>query len=821
MSTLSPASQVAMAAVASAGGPPGEISRSGGSPREFSRAEPIPPGPSVAARAANGYTLLSNAVASMSRDGSIENEGAMKSVPARRRDYDMCIAFPYKAPEESSTGQKVNGDLKEEMMKHERESILKNLQNCGLHVHCFYSRDRDEIFCKIGANARKLRDTAARMKYRLQLKDEYLSGYAEYRNDFPGRPELHFQDRRMVNHIYKTHSLDDYPSEDAIFSTRDKILIVHHIIASKDRDCAGINVGHLLHNNDLVAYFPLHEDTQLKELASNKLAWVWMGTTHTMAVRDYFGEKVTLYYLFMAYYWKALLIPAGVSMIIQPIEWFYNTPDNISAVPFCIFISVWSVLLPHFWKRQEAKYSVQWGTLELVPEMEPCRPQFYGPMQINPVTNQVEPHYPWAKRVCQYFVSYTIIVVSGVALMLCAILFLVLRHMSQEWALPENMREHRILIFQVGLAVLVEIINSLLDKVAKVLNDWENHRTATEYDKHKLIKVMLFKFVNCFFVLYYVAFFKEKLNLFGMECIQNDCLVDLEYQLAAFVLVRITLSNAAEYLFPRLVATLRACSEKRKAYIHNMSNYSKLEMADMSAAEKQAKKEPYNSFDEFDDTLLAHGYATLFAASAPWVCAATLLWVMVEQVIDVKGLCEARRRPMPVQVANNQPWDTAFEMYGIIAAATNISLLVFASKQYIGNSIAERFFLWVYLAHIVLFFKMLVTVLLPEMPRSVETMRMKQEQQAHRCLENIHLEPEQDFSMTRQQKSAGTKVYEQDHHDIDAEDADPSLQMKRSAEGFTTGVFDSMPLLVVLLFLASGTLGIVTAILIRVADIPV
>jgi len=253
-----------------------------------------------------------------------------------------------------------------------------------------------------------------------------------------------------------------------------------------------------------------------------------MGSGHAMAVRDYFGEKVTLYFLFMSYYWKALLIPALLGVIVQPINWFSNTPDNITAVPFCILISVWSVLMPHFWKRQEAKFSIQWGTLDMVAEMEPCRPQFYGPMQINPVTNAVEPHYPWAKRVCQYFFSYTIILITGAILMTCVILGLILRHMSQTWAMPDNLHKNRIVIFQLLLAVVVEITNSLLSTMAKTLNDWENHRTSTEYDKHKLIKVMLFKFVNSYFVLYYVAFFKVKLNLFGMKCIQDDCLVGVE-----------------------------------------------------------------------------------------------------------------------------------------------------------------------------------------------------------------------------------------------------------------------------------------------------
>jgi hypothetical protein len=688
-------------------------------------------------------------------------------------------------------------------------------------VHCFYSRDRDEVFCKVGASAQKLRDTAARMNYKLQLKPEYLGGYAEYRNDFPGRPELHFQDRRTVGHIYKTFSLEDYPSEDAIFSTRDKITIVHHIISSKDRDCAGINIGQMMHNNDLKAYFPLHEDALLKDLTADKAAWLLMSSSHATLVRDYFGEKVTLYFLFMSFYWKALLIPAALGMIIQPINWFSNTPDNITAVPFCIFIAVWSVLLPHFWRRLESKFAVQWGTLDMVPEMEGCRPQFYGPFQINPVTNQVEPHYPWTKRVCQYLFSVWVISITGVILMSAVIGGLVLRHLSQHWPLPESIANNRIFVFQIALAVIVEVSNALLSTMATKLTNWENHRTATEYDNHKLMKVMMFKFVNSYFVLYYIAFFKTQLNLFGMECMQNDCLVDLEHQVGAFVIVRLTLSNVAEFAFPRVLSCLRAFSETRKAYIQNMTSYSKLQMADMSSAEQQAKKEPYQSFAEFDDTLVAHGYASLFAVASPWVCAATLVWVVLECIIDVKGLAEARRRPLPIKVPNNEPWTGALEIYGTMAAITNITLLVFASDQYAGNSIVQRAFLWVYLLHIVFFFKLLVVAILPVMPRSVATLQLKQDQMAHRCLENIKLQPEQDFTMTRHQKTVNPTVYDQDHHDLDADEQETHFNMSRSIHGFVAGAFDSMPCLLILAFIISFGVCIFTAVAIRVLDIAV
>merc|ERR1719316_97164 len=91
---------------------------------------------------------------------------------------------------------------KMQVWKQRRESVLKTLKNCGLNLFCYYSRDRDEIFCKIGADAEKLCLTAARMKYKLQLKPEYLSAYAEYRQDFRGRSDRGGADRRHYAQMY-------------------------------------------------------------------------------------------------------------------------------------------------------------------------------------------------------------------------------------------------------------------------------------------------------------------------------------------------------------------------------------------------------------------------------------------------------------------------------------------------------------------------------------------------------------------------------------------------------------------------------------------
>jgi len=737
-----------------------------------------------------------------------EKTTALKE-PAEGRDAEVCMVFKYKTSK--SVKYEERGDelaqrtlqeptpdaaYKMQMWKQRRESILKSLQNCGLDVFCYYSRDRDEIFCKIGAGAEKLRDTAARMKYKLQLKPEYLSAYAEYRNDFPGRPEHHFADRRVVSHLYKTHTEDDlgYPSEDAIFTTIDKIYLINHIITSKDKDCAGINVGSLLHKDELKSYFPLHEDRKLRDLAESKWDWVWMSTDHANRVREYFGDKVALYYVFMAFYCRWLVIPAVVGLVLQIIGLFAGSPDNFTAILFCLLISVWTLLLPHFWRRQEAKYAISWGTLDLVPSLEPCRPEHWGDPRINPVTAQVEPFFPFRKRLWKYIFSATVISFSGVVLVGVVLMLLFYSH-KYKGNVPGG-----VLTFQFLFAVFVEIVNAVLTRLSKWLTNRENHRTQSEYEMHLLAKVFGFKILNSYFILYYIAFLKSHLVLFGEEqhCLEgadgrDDCFLDLEGQLAVFVLTRLTLMNLVEYLQPKLAYCVRHCVSDGQTLVHNLGRPNlRIEMADMSSAEKQSKKEPYSAFNDFDETLITHGYGTLFVVTSPWICSAVLIWTVCEIVLDMKGLTQNRQRCLPVAARNNEPWNTAFEVYGVIGAFTNVVLLVFASKQYESWSDTQRLTLFLYLGHMLILSRIAVHFLFPEIPSSVKMLQKKHDNMVHRCLENIKVEQQHDFSMFRDARHDRVEVFEQDVYD-DHNDVEPKFSLMQSVRAMKKGVVESLP----------------------------
>merc|ERR1712032_1051090 len=124
------------------------------------------------------------------------------------------------------------------------------------------------------------------------------------------------------------------------------------------------------------------------------------------------------------------------------------------------------------------------------------------------------------------------------------------------------------------------------------LTDRENHRAHSEYAIHLMAKTVLFKFINCYISLYYIAFWKKHGHLFGaaVECANNDCLNELGSQLAVFMIMRLTLQNFVELGVPYLMMRWRNYMEGRQFHTSLFTNPLTV-MPDMSSAEKQSKKE--------------------------------------------------------------------------------------------------------------------------------------------------------------------------------------------------------------------------------------
>ncbi|XP_048144039.1 anoctamin-8 isoform X2 [Corvus hawaiiensis] len=294
--------------------------------------------------------------------------------------------------------------------------------------------------------------------------------------------------------------------------------------------------------------FPLHEQRILKRLMKS---WVQAVCEAQPLddICDYFGVKIAMYFAWLGFYTSAMVYPAVFGSILytftdsdQLVPSVPQTSQDISCVVFAIFNVIWATLFLEEWKRRGAEFAYKWGTLDTPAEsIEEPRPQFRGMKRISPVTSAEEFYYPpWKRLLFQSLVSLPVCLAC-----LCLVFLLMLGCFQlQELVLsiPELPRILRFLP-KIILAVIVTACDELYKKVALWLNDMENYRLQSAYEKHLIIKIVLFQFVNSYLSLFYIGFYLKDMER-------------LKEMLATLLITRQFLQNVREVSQPHLYRRL-------------------------------------------------------------------------------------------------------------------------------------------------------------------------------------------------------------------------------------------------------------------------
>ncbi|XP_031948323.1 anoctamin-8 isoform X5 [Corvus moneduloides] len=288
--------------------------------------------------------------------------------------------------------------------------------------------------------------------------------------------------------------------------------------------------------------FPLHEQRILKRLMKS---WVQAVCEAQPLddICDYFGVKIAMYFAWLGFYTSAMVYPAVFGSILYTFTDSDQTSQDISCVVFAIFNVIWATLFLEEWKRRGAEFAYKWGTLDTPAEsIEEPRPQFRGMKRISPVTSAEEFYYPpWKRLLFQSLVSLPVCLAC-----LCLVFLLMLGCFQlQELVLsiPELPRILRFLP-KIILAVIVTACDELYKKVALWLNDMENYRLQSAYEKHLIIKIVLFQFVNSYLSLFYIGFYLKDMER-------------LKEMLATLLITRQFLQNVREVSQPHLYRRLR------------------------------------------------------------------------------------------------------------------------------------------------------------------------------------------------------------------------------------------------------------------------
>jgi len=295
-----------------------------------------------------------------------------------------------------------------------------------------------------------------------------------------------------------------------VFDEKTRLRIIYEcLIADSNEGGAEIKIEDWIldKNHPLKAVFALHDPERQKHFEET---WIknWrigdLMKAPLEEIRDYFGEPVAFYFGFLLFYLRWLVAPAIVGLLFFIWQMITMGTDDgytiaVPGIPFMgLFMIFWCVAFVDFWARQEARYRQQWGMSKFETKAV-ARPQFEGEWTHDSVSGLWVEEYSFMKRGCKQSAVYSFVTVF---MTLCVVLVVVV--LMQRDKQPNNT------YLKVGLgvanSVMIIIFDAIYKKVSQFGNDWENHRTDQDYQNNMIAKSFVFRFVNSFASLFFLAF---------------------------------------------------------------------------------------------------------------------------------------------------------------------------------------------------------------------------------------------------------------------------------------------------------------------------
>eukprot|EP00457_Paulinella_chromatophora_P002611 gb/GEZN01002616.1/.p1 GENE.gb/GEZN01002616.1/~~gb/GEZN01002616.1/.p1 ORF type:complete len:769 (+),score=148.43 gb/GEZN01002616.1/:55-2361(+) len=687
----------------------------------------------------------------------------------------------------AKAGEKIS---EAELYKQKTADIMTALKRANLNAMCYLSVQRDEVYILIGASEDRLRREADRLDIDLRLdaekalklarllnmklaqmttededeedkdnknethedgsaikqtkigKKEWDNLYAKYewfdrkdRLEKGGEPLL--EERGEMYMHYKFGPF--HPN--TVFTVVDRLKLTNSIIeADEQLGGAAIKTDTCGPYEPLLAYFSLHDTATKQELYNKWYRWTSVIYQPLDEIRGYYGEQIALYFAFLSFYTKQLWAPAAFGVLLFIWQLINDRVDVKGLSAYAIVMALWSTLVLEGWKRYEAELTLnKWGQTNFHMK-ETARPEFKGEWITSTITGKLEEHFPLTQKIYRFLFSQTIIfLLIGVVLAAVVAIFSFRFYLQQ-------FTNQAATITAVLNAIQITVLNILYGKVATTLNDFENHRTATQYDNALIAKSFLFKFVNSYNSMFYIAFFKRDDKRFD-GCINDDCLGELQKQLATIFLTMLIVNNSMEFFKPKLMILLNRKKQSAEAISYRQLFSKDMSQADIgkSPPELQYELLPYEgTFGDFEEIVLQFGYLTLFVVAFPIAPLLAIVNNLVENRVDASALLVLSRRPLPRGAQNIGTWQGVLNIVATIAIVTNIAIIIFTSEVFRHLTPTQRFTIFLFVEHIMLLLKFSVTHFIDDISEKTK-MQLEREQYITDLLINGKNDQEEDY----------------------------------------------------------------------------
>mmetsp|Transcript_9072 Transcript_9072/g.21112 ORF Transcript_9072/g.21112 Transcript_9072/m.21112 type:complete len:722 (-) Transcript_9072:33-2198(-) len=618
-----------------------------------------------------------------------------------------------------------------------RQPLVDKLRAADLLVREACSRDKDEMFVIVSASAKRQKHVAEIMGQRGLLKLRFRQ------QDEDGNIEPN----EGAWCPFKAHLQPLYePSrEGMLFSSLTQLRILEYIINDEDELAMGPQMvqkdqlepgntplDQLIKDKKAKIVFRLHSK-EMREFLIQNWVWSWKNRQPIEEIREYFGEKIALYFVWLGYYTTMLWIPALVGIVLTFSQVYSHittgSMDNPWVPLYSCFITVWAIVFITGWKRIEQTYQYEWDTMTYE-EDEEDRKEFIQ----NPHTRQRHSEYKdevvryadetWqmialatsAVVVCS-FIGAVVAAVCGIAL----IKFRIIQHLE-----PYGLSMVGKMCGGLMQATSIMIFNRIYQVVLKLLTDFENWQTETQYEDARIAKDFCFKLVNAFFACFFVAFVQNNFEVYGvnMHCPEWHCMQELTGTLASVFAIQMTVAQVLEVGLPIFKNRMRIRQEEmtiRKQMEEDGGDLNAI-MPELSEEEAQSKMDAYEGvFAEYQEMVVQFGYVTLFAAAFPLTAFLALINNLVEIRTDAYKLLQGLQRPKYLCAADIGTWQVILDILSTCSILTNCALVGFTSHGlffYFPNmNPVERVWITIICEHCLLLFKAVLDALLNSPPK--------------------------------------------------------------------------------------------------------
>lgn len=538
------------------------------------------------------------------------------------------------------------------------------------------------------------------------------------------------EDRKVATRQDKDAEEGDVIKE-TILRGIDRVKLISSIIKNKQKGGAALDIEKLLQADCIVSSFTLHDYVELHTLEAKVLKilqWPW--NLPIDDIKDYFGEKIGLYYSLLNYCTAWLLFASVITFFLW-IDVAATNDPNASTVPYiAVFISVWATLFLQFWGRKEKYTAMRWGMCGFE-STESERPSFEGKVIQSAIDGSPTIHVPVWERAIQSIKSYfTILGAATVIVGWLAIIFLIRKVLSSSGFLVG------IVVSSIIFAILIQLFNPLYMRLAVRLNDKENHRTDTEYEDALISKMFIFQFINSYSPLFYIAFFKPFSTLDPCE---DSCMLELEITLGCLFLFRLTYNCLSEVVYPLISACTQKCFVDRVYYRSGLKEYDEERKnkkdvrisGGLTDVESSYLLPEYNhvlsSCADYSAFVIQFGYTTMFVAAFPLAPLAAFVCNYIQLRIDSWKLCQTYRRPMAQSAEDIGQWYYMLELISYITAFTNAAVVTYTGTFTNAYSSAARAWIFILFSVGLVCLKLGLAFLIPDTPQEVEIQLLRQQ----------------------------------------------------------------------------------------------